>query len=295
LLGKSGLLGSCFLKQLACDEDFELFALGHSDLDLTDGPAVSEVFRRISPDFVINCSAYTAVDMAETERNLAFAVNAEAVKQLAIFCARENARLIHFSTEYVFDGESEVGYSEDAGYAPINVYGESKMAGEEFISANMSDYYIIRTSWLYGENGRNFVDTMIGLLESRTELSVVDDQVGAPTYAMDLCRGVIDQFLGPWIKFLPRNHEHKLGEMGHRSEALEFGIYHLTNSGQVSRYQWVEEIKRLMGAETKLLATSSDAFPTPARRPRCSILLNTKCESLRPWSEALKAYIGLHF
>jgi len=275
LLGKSGLLGSCFLKQLAGCDDFEMFAFDHAGLDICDEKAVDDVFVRISPDLVINCTAYTAVDKAEEDKKAAFAVNAEAVGRLAKLCKRENAKLIHFSTEYVFDGENPYGYAEDADYSPINVYGESKMEGEKLILLNMKDFYIIRTSWLYGENGQNFVDLMVKLLRDKDELNVVTDQVGSPTYAMDLCRAVIDQFLD--------------------ENTLDFGIYHLTNDEVVSRYDWVKHMANHLKLTTILNAVNSDFFPTVANRPNSSILINSKTEKMRPWNVALNAYIDLHF
>lgn len=294
-MGKSGLLGSCFLKHLAGDEDFELFAFDRSGLDVGDEVAMAEVFKRISPDFVINCTAYTAVDKAEQNIDEAFKINATAVGLLAKFCKQENARLIHFSTEYIFDGSNPSGYSEDAISKPINVYGKSKAAGEKLIQETMSDYYIIRTSWLYGEHGPNFVDTIVKLLRERDSLSVVTDQIGSPTYAVDLCQGVIDQFLGPWLNLLPKHHEHQLPEDIHSTMALPFGIYHLTNDGTVSRYDWVKRVAELLSLTPELKPVDSTVFPTLALRPQYSTLRNTKARKLRPWHEALKAYIDLHF
>lgn len=256
-------------------EGFELFAVGREELDVSDFEALEKMFHDISPDVVINCVAYTKVDQAETEREAAVLLNAELPGVLMELCKRCNATLIHFSTEYVFNGENEQGYSEENIYSPINFYGESKMLGEKAVMEGGGKFYLIRTSWLFGPNGKNFVDTMVGLIKSRDELSVVTDQVGSPTYSVDLACAVIDNFLS----VTPPSP----------------GIYHLTNSEVCSRYEWVEEMVNIIGRKIELNGVTSDAFPLPAKRPACSILLNTKLPAIRSWKLALEAYIKLHF
>lgn len=288
------MLGSCFLQQLAGEADFELYAFGREDFDVTDFEKLDEKFAHISPDFVINCVAYTKVDQAETDKTGAFLINADFPKKLVELCNRESATLVHFSTEYVFDGKAVEGYAEEDAYSPINSYGESKMEGEKAILDNGKEFYIIRTSWLYGLNGKNFVDTMLKLLKSQEELKIVGDQIGAPTYTHDLAMAVIDSFLRPFVRDLPEHHQHDFEPVKHEDIKLSYGVYHLTNSGSCSRYMWVQEIKNIIGSNARLVEVASDEFPLPAKRPACSILINKKTPPLRSWQDALKAYLHLH-
>lgn len=290
------MLGSQFIKILSGSSDFEMFAFSKNDLDITNKASLDGVLNKISPDFVINCAAYTAVDDCESNKELAFKINSEAVKELSILCNKKNACLIHFSTDYVFDGSKQNGYKEDDIPSPINIYGESKLNGEKFIIENMNKYYIIRTSWLFGENGKNFVDTMMKLAKEKNELSVVNDQIGAPTYTKDLAETVFKYFLNPFLSNLPHQHEHDLDEDYIMTNKLPFGIYHVTNSGYTSWYDFANEIFKIMKLKINLKPVDSEIFIRPAKRPKCSILLNTKIEDkLRPWDEALKVYLKLNY
>lgn len=294
LLGKSGMLGSYFLKYLAGDEDFEMYAFSKEELDITSFSKLQETFDRIKPGFVINCAAYTAVDNCESNRQLAFMVNAEAAGQIARACKKSGAILLHFSTDYVFDGKKAEGYKEDDLPSPINVYGESKLQGEQLIAANCDKYYIVRTSWLFGLNGKNFVDTMLKLGKERRELNVVGDQIGSPTYTKDLCEAVVRNFLDSYIADLPRQHDLDLPVREKSSERkLNFGIYHLSNSGVCSWYEFAKKIFELAKMEVKVNKITSEEFLRPALRPHCSILINTKTPKLRLWEEGLKAYLDL--
>lgn len=293
LLGKSGILGSYFLKLLAGDSDFEVFAYDYDHLDITDVSALKNVFETLNPFFVINCAAYTAVDECEKNADLAFRVNGEAVGEIAKLCKKHDSTLIHFSTDYIFDGQKKAGYEEDDKPDPLNVYGESKLEGERLIKENLTKYYLIRTSWLYGENGKNFVDTMLKLGEEKDELSVVDDQIGSPTYAKDLATAVLTYFVSPYLK-TPNDHESWLGESHETgAECLEFGTYHLTNSESCSWYKFAQEIFKLAEKNVKVNPVDSTQFPRPARRPNYSILLNKKIAPLRSWKEGLKHYLEL--
>lgn len=258
----------------------ELHAFDHAELDVTDFGKLKGKFEDIKPDLVINCSAYTAVDEAEGNHDLAFKINAEAVGEIAKLAKSCGAVLIHFSTDYVFDGARAGGYKEDDATGPLNVYGASKLAGENLLMENTDKYYLIRSSWLFGKNGKNFVDTMIRLgentLESGEELKVVDDQIGSPTYTHDLVNTVIENFINPLVKHDPKG----------------FGIYHLTNSGTCSWYDFAKEIFAIKKMDVKILAVSSSQFPRPAKRPASSILLNTKLPLMRSWKNALGAYLG---
>ncbi|MBI4232163.1 dTDP-4-dehydrorhamnose reductase [Candidatus Peregrinibacteria bacterium] len=287
------MLGSCFLKSLAGDQDFEMYAFGRQELDLTNASDISAVFKRISPDFVINCAAYTDVDGAEQNRDEAFRVNAEAAGHIARACHEENAVLVHFSTDYVFDGSNSNGYKEDAAPNPINEYGASKLEGEKLIAENTKEYYIVRTSWLYGENGKNFVDTMLKLGKEKESLDVVTDQIGSPTYAHDLCQSVIEQFLRPFLADLPEHHEASFSRHLKFGMKLDFGIYHLTNFGVCSWNEFARSIFEQSAMQVAVKEVGSEAFPRPAARPKCSVLINTKCETLRDFRTALKAYLEI--
>lgn len=277
MLGKTGLVGSYFLDQFIGLIGFNLHAPTKEEFDILDFDSVGKYFKHISPEIVINCTGYTAVDDAETHREEAFNLNAEAVGNLATVCKENGAILIHFSTDYVFDGKNPNGYEEDATTNPINIYSESKLEGEKLVAANMSDYYIIRTSWLYGVNAKNFVNTMMELAKkTKDELNVVGDQIGAPTNANELVTTVIQNFI--------------------EKRNLPFGIYHITNSGKCSWCEFAKEIFRIAGLNVKVNKVSSDQFPRPAKRPGSSILLNTKLgHEMRPWQEALKVYMDLNF
>lgn len=287
MLGKSGMLGSAFSAFFAGRKDLELLAFDSSGLDVTDHLALAAKFREFKPEIVINCTAYTAVDEAENAWREAFKINAEAVREMAVLCRELGATLIHFSTDYVFDGKKTGGYEENDQPGPINIYGESKAAGEKSIIENAGRYYLIRTSWLFGRNSqaagaqsKNFVDTMLKLGENAmkmgTGLSVVNDQFGSPTYTRDLCDAVIQHFVQPQLN----------GE-----KLPDFGIYHLTNSGTCSWFEFAGKIFELKSMEVSLKPISSGEFPSRAKRPKCSILLNTRIATMRLWQEALEDYL----
>jgi len=276
LLGKNGMLGSQFNKLLS---GFELFSFGHEDLDVTDHRQLEMTFGEVSPDIVINCTGYTRVDDAEDDKKNCFKLNADASKNIAKLCDKFGAVLVHFSTDYVFDGRKKVpdGYDEMCVPNPLNVYGESKFLGEENIINGVSKFYIIRTSWLYGSSGKNFVDTMLRLGKEvvngeRDGIKVVNDQFGSPTYTCDLAKAVIEHFI-------------KSGKLP------DFGIYHLTNDGFTDWYEFAVRIFELAGMKVHVEPISSREYPTAANRPKNSILINRKLGKLRKWDEALKEYL----
>ena len=274
LLGKSGILGSYFDFSLK-DFSVSVFSPSSEELNICDYSSVRKYLLDLKPDFVINCTGYTAVDDAETNKEDASKLNAEAVGELASSCKESDSILIHFSTDYVFDGENPDGYTEDSPVVPINVYGESKLEGEKLVANNMDKYFIVRTSWLFGRPEKDFVGTMLRLAKDRDELSVVTDQIGSPTFAGDLADAVIKNFVNVDAK-------------------PSFGVYHLTNSGVCSWYDFAEKIFELAQTNIKLNKVGSEAFPRPAKRPKCSVLLNTKLDfRMRPWGKALEEYIPL--
>jgi len=232
---------------------------GH-DLDITDRRKVSETVLTLQPSLVINAAAYTDVDGCEDRRDLAFAVNGDALVSLASACDDSGACLIHYSTDYVFDG-TKTSYREDDRPHPVNVYGESKLLGERNILENMENFRIIRTSWLFGKHGKNFVETMIRLSHEMPEVRVVNDQFGKPTYTADLAG--------------------KTGEIA----ALNPGIYHITNEGTCSWFEFAQAII------PNVSPCSTAEYPRRAKRPAYSVLENTKTAPMRPWKEALAAYL----
>jgi dTDP-4-dehydrorhamnose reductase len=273
LLGKNGLLGSAFLSLLTGRAGHELFAVDKDQLDVTDSGAVENAMKNVMPELVINCAAYTDVDGAEDDREAAFQLNAEVPGVLAKLCQQSGATLLQFSTDYVFDGHIEEGYREDSPTSPINVYGESKLQGEQNVSENTGNFYIVRLSLLFGEARENFVDRVLrGADKNKREIDVVDDYTSCPTYTADLAQGVMEIIVEP---------------------KLPFGIYHMSNLGHASRWALAKEIINIKDLKTRVMPASADRFPTPAQRPHSSILINTKTKSLRNWQEALKVYIDL--
>jgi len=276
LLGKDGMLGKELVKAL--QNDFDLSAFGRDDLDITKLEDLEKKFEEIKPDFCVNAAAYTDVDGAETERDEAMAVNRDGVKNLAELCKRFGAKLIHFSTDYVFDGESEYGYSEDAETNPINFYGRTKLEGEKAIQTSGCDFTIVRTSWLFGD-GRNFVRTMLELGKNKNEIKVVSDQTGSPTFARDLAAAIL-QLLQTVIPAQAGIQKKNKGE-----------IFHLTNSGQTTWSDFARKIFELAKMDAKVIPITTADFPTAAKRPKNSALLNTKLPKLRSWEDALEEYI----
>ncbi|MBI5755131.1 dTDP-4-dehydrorhamnose reductase [Candidatus Peregrinibacteria bacterium] len=269
LFGKNGMLGSELCETL---KDFPLETFLQEGLDISDREALFSAIRSRKPTHVINAAAYTNVDGAETHQEEAFLVNAEAVKNMAEACRATNSILIHFSTDYVFDGTSKAGYREDAPRNPISVYGASKALGEEYLHNILPNHYIIRTSWLYGPNGKNFVDTILSLAKKSTELRVVDDQIGSPTFTCDLAPAIL-----PFL-----------------TDHLPFGMYHRTNDGVTNWAEFAEEIVRVVQLNTKIIHIKTKDFPRPAKRPQNSTLLNTKLPRLRPWNEGLSDYLTMN-
>ncbi|WP_235268125.1 dTDP-4-dehydrorhamnose reductase [Methanosarcina mazei] len=255
IIGASGMLGSDLCKVFP-----DAVKLTHHDLDITDREQVIESILKIKPDVVINAAAYTNVDGCEDNKELAFQVNGSGPGYIAEACARAGAKLVHFSTDYVFDG-SKKEYVESDIPDPINVYGDSKLLGEKKIIENMDDYRIVRISWLFGIHGKNFVETMLKLSGEMDTVKVVNDQFGKPTYTVDLASKVKEII------------------------ELDPGIYHITNDGICSWYEFASSII------DNVIPCTSEEFPRKAKRPKYSVLVNTKTEPMRHWREALKDYL----
>jgi dTDP-4-dehydrorhamnose reductase len=245
------------------------------DFDITDPKRVQQEVEALRPQVLVNAAAYTDVDRCESRKEMAFAVNAEGARSVALACAAIGGRMIHLSTDYVFDGSSRVPYREEDIPNPLNVYGSSKLQGERHIQEILENHLIIRTEWLYGRHGKNFVDTILRLAGQQKELRVVDDQRGSPTFTKDLSFA-----LGRLIGIEAR------------------GILHVTNSGSCTWYEFTRQILRAKGYNhVQVIPISSGELARPAKRPASSVMDCQRYEKLtgrkmRPWEEALKEYLS---
>ncbi|MEM0499383.1 MAG: dTDP-4-dehydrorhamnose reductase [Methanothrix sp.] len=271
IFGAEGQLGSELRRVLGAHHD--LVPLSHREADITDLNRLMILTERINPDVVINSAAYTDVDGCESDRDKAFLVNAIGARNAAIAARRAKARIVHISTDYVFDGGKDGAYAEYDLPNPINVYGWSKLLGERMVAEQNPDSFILRVAWLYGPEGRNFVKTMISLSKSNDEIRVVNDQRGTPTFAGDVAEQ-IDMLIG----------------------TDSYGLYHCTSQGSCTWYEFAVEIFRLIGADIRVVPVSSSEFPRPARRPRNSVLdnllLRVQGMDIMPhWRDSLRDHI----
>ena len=270
--GANGQLGQCLQKISSQFEEFEFIFTDSETLDITNKEEVNDFFWQNAPDFCINAAAYTAVDLAETDIEKAFLVNADGTENLAEACAENNAQFIHVSTDYVFDGENNLAYTEEDFTNPLGVYGASKLAGDELALEVNPCSVILRTSWVYSEFGKNFVKTMLSLFATKEELNIVADQFGQPTNANDLAEAI--------MKII-------------KSEKITPGIFNFSNLGRISWFDFAEKIAELSDAKIKLNAIETSQYPTPAKRPRNSVLDLDKISKtygiqLKPWEESLE-------
>lgn len=278
LTGARGQVGWELRRTLGCLG--EVVALDSRAMNLADADAVRQTVRQMAPNIIVNPAAYTAVDKAENEPELAHAVNAVAPGILAEEAARLGALLVHYSTDYVFNGSGSTPWKEDDACDPLNVYGATKLAGECAIQATGCRHLIFRTSWVYGARGSNFLLTMRRLMRERPELKIVADQVGAPTWCRDLAEAtaqVLGQIASP---------------ASGAAQAEPWGVYHMTNAGETSWHGFAEAIRTLDGTGARLLAIPSSEYPTPAKRPLNSRLDNDRLKrtfgiSLQDWRAAL--------
>lgn len=272
--GADGQLGQCLRDELPGGAGIEVLWTDRNELDITDESAVAAFFQAEKPDVCMNGAAYTAVDKAESksERNLAAAINELAAKTLAENCRTNGTRLLHISTDFVFDGQKSSPYTEDDPTNPLGIYGVTKQGGEWEVAQQCPEALIIRTSWLYSEHGHNFVKTMLRLGKEKSELGVVADQVGNPTYAGDLA-GVLWQIV--------------------QSDKVEGGIYHYSNEGVCSWYDLAHAVMDLGDLDCHVKPIATADYPTPAKRPPYSVLDKNKIKSafgleIPHWRDALK-------
>lgn len=277
ITGQNGQLGN-ELKVLASSyPQYNFIYTDVAELDITNNNLVGKSFEEYTPVICINAAAYTAVDKAETEKEIPFKVNAEAVRNLAGACQQHNTKFIHVSTDYVFDGLATTPYKEHSKTDPVNYYGYTKLKSEEFAFAECPSSIIIRTSWVYSSFGNNFVKTMLRLMKERESINVVSDQFGSPTYAADLAETILK------IATLQNNVA---------------GIYHYSNEGDISWFDFAVAIKEISGSKCTVNPIPTSAYPTPAKRPAYSVFDKTKIQQtfnveLKSWRVSLEKCMRL--
>lgn len=276
--GSNGQLGWELSQAATAYPQFEFVFVDRNAMDLSNPTELGGIIELFAPDAIINTAAYTAVDKAETEKELAHTINAEAVAALAGIAKKRNIPFISFSTDYVFSGNASSPYLTDTQLNPVNYYGQTKADGEQMAIAANENTIIIRTSWVFSSHGNNFVKTMMRLMKDRDALNIVGDQRGRPTYAKDLALATIQILIAI------------------NAGAVVKGIYHYANTGETTWFKFAEKIKELAGLECNLTAITSDQFPTPAKRPSYSVLDTHKIKKdlglhIPQWEIALKQCI----
>lgn len=270
--GVKGQLGFDVVKRLY-ERNIECVGVDIDDFDITSGEQTKKYILEYQPSVVVHCSAYTAVDKAEEEKELCFKVNVEGTRNIAEACKELDAKMVYISTDYVFPGTGEQFYEVDDPTGPLGQYGLTKLQGEYAVKEILDKYFIVRISWVFGKNGNNFVKTMLRLGKEKNVLNVVGDQIGAPTYTADLAVLLCDMI-----------------------KTEKYGTYHATNEGVCSWAEFTEEIVRLAGYQTKVNSITTDEYPTKAARPKNSRMTKEKIASegfqrLPHWKDALKRYI----
>ncbi|WP_409404999.1 dTDP-4-dehydrorhamnose reductase [Priestia megaterium] len=272
ITGAKGQLGK-ELVELFTEKDFEVYGFGRDNMDITNQGQVHEIISTVRPNIVLHSAAHTQVDLAELEPEQAFSINAYGTRNVAVAAEAVGAKFVYVSTDYVFDGTTNEPYNEFSPTSPLGVYGKSKLAGEQFVRDLHSKFFIVRTSWVYGKHGSNFVKTMLELGKEKKELSVVSDQIGCPTYTLDLAHTILELV-----------------------DSEKYGIYHISNSGSCSWYEFAKAIFEEANISVKVFPCTTKDFPRPAPRPAYSVLdhmslrLNT-FKATRSWRAALKSYL----
>jgi dTDP-4-dehydrorhamnose reductase len=271
--GSAGMLAKDLIPLLS-KRGHEVIAPPEDKLDITNLKVVKDVVDKLTPELVTNCAAYTNVDGAEKQEHQALIVNGLGVQNLCLLCQEHDIPLVHFSTDYVFDGTKPSPYTIYDQTNPINAYGRSKLLGEKYVMWLLTKFYLIRTSWLFGLQGKNFIETMLELGQKQKQVSVVNDQRGCPTWTRHLAEATIS-----------------LMETGH------YGIYHVTNSEPTTWFDFTKEIFRLSGINTAVTPVTTEQYPRPARRPANSVLDHFPLKEvigrdMPSWKEALREYLA---
>jgi len=274
------MLGTDLCQELR--KAYKVIGIDLAEADITKKSEIGALIKKISPDIVVHTAAYTDVDGCELDPEKAYKINSDGTKSVALACRAVDAILIYISTDFVFDGKKNKPYIETDKVNPLGIYADSKLKGEEAIKKILKKYFILRTSWLYGKHGKNFVDTIIAKAKSEKVLRVVNDQIGSPTYTKDLAKAI-----------------HKIATVIARPEGpkqSQYGTYHISNSGSISWFDYAREILSLARSKTKVVPISSQELARPAKRPAMSVLDNSKFNRLtgyrmRNWQEALKSYV----
>ena len=270
--GANGQLGYDIVKELQ-KQNIECYGATRQDFDIVDFEATKKFITNYMPDAVIHCAAYTAVDKAEDEQGLCYLVNASATENIAEICRKINAKMLYISTDYVFDGTKDGFYEVDDKPNPINVYGKTKLLGEQAVQRILDKYFIVRISWVVVEHGNNFIKTMLRLGKERKEISVVADQYGSPTYTADLAPLLVEMI-----------------------QTEKYGVYHVTNEGVCTWAEFAEEIFKIVGMDVKVKYIATTEYKTMAKRPlnsrlsKKSLVIN-HFKTLENWQNAVKNYV----
>ncbi|MEH7557859.1 dTDP-4-dehydrorhamnose reductase [Priestia megaterium] len=272
ITGANGQLGK-ELVEVFSESGFDVYGFGRDKMDITNQEQVQDVINTIKPNIVLHSAAYTKVDLAESEPEQAFLINAYGTRNVAVVAEEVGAKFVYISTDYVFDGTSTEPYNEFSPTSPLGVYGKSKLAGEQFVRDFHSKFFIVRTSWVYGKHGANFVKTMLKLGEERKELSVVADQTGCPTYTLDLATAILELVA-----------------------TKKYGVYHISNSGSCSWFEFAKAIFEKSNLDVKVLPCTTADFPRPAARPTYSVFEHmsirvNKIKPMRNWEEGLSSFL----
>jgi dTDP-4-dehydrorhamnose reductase len=273
IIGSEGMLGHDLVGILSKENEISTTTIW--TLDITDIEKTIKTVKEVNPDVVVHAAAFTDVNGSESKKDLAYQVNVIGTRNVAVACREADSALVYICTDYVFDGTKGSSYYEYDQTNPLSVYGKTKYLGEVYIRDILNKFYIVRTAWLYGFHGPNFVTTMLNLAKTNDNISVVDDQIGSPTYTVDLANAIAELIKNP-----------------------VYGIYHITNSGSCSWYEYAKEIFEIAGVDIEVKPVSTEEYPQPAPRPKYSVLENYNWkmegfEEIRNYKDALRAYMEL--
>lgn len=259
VFGASGQLGQCIKTVAAVNEVSNIIFLNETEADILDNNALSLLFNKYNPTHVINCAAYTAVDKAEDDKELAHKINVTGTQNLAVLCKQHNTAFIHISTDFVFKGDKATPRTETDEASPVSIYGQTKLDGEKVVAEVLEQHFIVRTGWLYSEYANNFAKTMLKLGAERDELRIIADQVGTPTYAIDLAGFVLHIIT---------------------TKSTAYGTYHYSNEGVTSWFDFARAIFDISGIQVKAIPIRTDEYPTKAMRPAYSVMDKTKAKQI---------------